>query len=93
MPRTATVKCPACGKVNAELHSAPATPCTRCTADLQPLVRIQLAAIELQTNLLQQLATNAPAQAQTTLKNLKALSATSTTHPAQQLLASHRQTQ
>lgn len=85
MSCTATIKCPACGKENRELNSGQAAPCSRCQADLEPLVRIQIATGQLQAKLFQELTAKQPAQAQATLKQMQSLSPAVAKHPTQGL--------
>ena len=79
MPATTTLRCPACGKVNSNLpdHPDPAAdtnPCARCQAELRPLLRIQQAGLQLQSQLLRQLAAGQREQARNTLREWQALS-------------------
>jgi len=78
MPTEATIRCPACGKVNHGLTvvaDSPATSqCTRCQADLEPLLRIQQAATRQQGQLLHQLSLGQLGQARATFSLWQALS-------------------
>lgn len=79
MPSTTTLRCPACGKVNSSLpdhpaHTAGTSPCTRCQADLRPLLHIRQVGLQLQGQLLRQLGASQREQARATLREWQALS-------------------